>query len=95
MKTVRNVYPGDAILKNDIKFMQSISQKEKTYIMYPSRDIPRFIIPVSDIVAQRFIIRMMSADQGAVGFFMRVLASIPGGVYILRASLFRDRLHIG
>lgn len=93
MNKMSTTYPGDTILKEDMEFMTSDSSQE--YIVYPSRDVPRFIIPASDITAQRFIIRMMSADQGIAGFMLRIIMNLPGGLFLLRGIFFRERVHVG
>ena len=85
---VTHTYPGDTILRNDVKY----TLPGTPYFAYPCVETPRFLIPVRDVAAQKFILQMISADQGLRGFAMRALLTIPGGVVLLRTVVFRHRI---
>lgn len=85
-------FPGDRILADDLRYLASGVQKNTRYYAYPSKELPRFLIPTDDTEAQRFVLRMISAQAGFRGWLMRRLLSMPGGLFLLRALLFRGRV---
>jgi hypothetical protein len=85
---------GDEILAGDIAYVTGESTAGVVYLAYPSVVVPRFLVPLDDKVAQRFILRLMSADKGLLGKLLRVTLYLPGGLAILRALIFRERLII-
>lgn len=81
---------GDEILIKDTEYMRGI--EALAYFAYPSVTVPRFIIPVKDRVAQKFVIRILSADKGLLGKFIRALICLPGGIVFLGSVIFRQRV---
>lgn len=63
-------------------------KKPNLYIASPSYHIPRFIIPVQDTQALKFILNSMTAYRGALGGLVRFFVKIP-----LLTPLFRNLFH--
>jgi len=72
----------DALLAGDIAYVAS--ETATAYLAYPSREVPRFLIPADDITAQSFILRMLLADHPAA----RALLRIPGVVRVVTGIFF-------
>lgn len=83
---------GDEILKGDVKYILVGDKPSEPYLVYPGKDSPRFLIPTKDTTAQKFILRMMSANQGMLGYMIRTLLLVPGGVFFLQKLVFRNRV---
>jgi len=60
------------------------------YIAYPSHHLPRFLIPLPDTEALRFIINSMSAYRGLRGVLARILIKVPPILFLFR-SFFLSR----
>lgn len=97
---------GDALLARDIEYVVPVGGRVlrgraaeagtsiEVYAAYPSVALPRFLVPVRDTAAQRFVLTMMSADKGLVGVLLRVLLAMPGGTTLAFAAIFRERVAI-
>lgn len=99
-----DIKTGDVLLAEDVNYIVSAGKEayrghrlrdarfEDVYLVYPSAALPRFIVPLKDKVAQKFVLRMMSAGKGIVGAFLRMILRMPGGTALLRAVIFRERI---
>lgn len=95
---------GDALLAGDISYIVPKGGKVlyqgpiplrprgggEVYVAYPSASLPRFLVPMHDAQALRFVFRVMSADRGLLGVLIRALLVVPGGVAFLRTVVFRE-----
>ena len=77
---------GDALLALDAQYVASNIPQE--YFAYPSRAVPRFLIPVGDRVAERFVLRMLLADRPLLIF----LTKVPLISRLFAWLLFRQKL---
>lgn len=94
---------GDALLSSDPGYLlprgssvlyagpraHAPQEKGIVYLAYPSARVPRFLVPVDDPAAVRFILQMALPDT-IVGFFARALLMIPGGQSWVAAVVFRE-----
>lgn len=68
---------GDEILARDLNLFSPAPGVE-LHVAYPSRAAPRFVAPLHDVHALRFLITLVSADKGVRGALLRGVARLPG-----------------
>lgn len=76
----------DALLARDLDYVRG--SKSAVYFAYPSKALPRFLVPASDAVGLRFTLRLLASEWGRVGLIVRALITIPGVPVLLRTLLF-------
>jgi hypothetical protein len=77
---------GDALLARDLEYVRSTTVR--TYYAYPSKRLPRFLVPAGDTVGLRFALRLLCAEWGSVGRLIRATLRVPGVPLLARTLLF-------
>lgn len=76
-------------ITRDIEF-----EKSDFYIAHPSHFFPRFLIPINDFAALKFVINTISADKGVVGMLLRLAIKIPFVMRGMRLFFFEYAVFI-
>lgn len=80
------VVTRDALLARDLDYVRGATPA--VYFAYPSKALPRFLVPAGDAAGLRFTLRLLASEWGRVGLIVRTLISIPGVPVLLRTLLF-------
>lgn len=80
------VVTRDALLAHDLDYVRGA--KPVVYYAYPSKALPRFLVPAGDVAGLRFVLRLLASEWGRVGLVMHALLRVPGASLLLRTLLF-------
>jgi hypothetical protein len=77
---------GDALLAHDADYVRGTSAA--VYYAYPSKALPRFLVPETDAVGLRFALRLLTSEWRRAGYVLRIALRVPGVAFLMRTLLF-------